>query len=290
LEGIILKGVAYPRLLQNIITNGQNIDERWADALVRANVHIKISIDGATAEVYERIRVGAKFANILKSVENLHSAMERQNRRIRLWIHMVVQKFNYHEIEAMVEFAREHGFDGVAFSPMEEGTDQRRVFDIFNYGDDRRVWAEVEAQRVRAREKSLRYGLYLEDNLPSPHTLEESPHALAEPEDQKRFSLLPVPKDDGSRYAEPQYSYFCLSPWKNLILRNGGDVFPNWHCGERSLGNMHQHSIMDIWNGPVMRNVRQAIRDQRFGGLCRKFCLSGALMEPWKHQMEWYWS
>jgi MoaA/NifB/PqqE/SkfB family radical SAM enzyme len=287
LEGILLRGRDYPRMLQNFITNGQHIDKRWAEILVSLNVHMKISIDGATPEVFEKIRVLASFEKILKSIDNLNNEMARRSRRIGFWIHMVVQRLNYHQIVDMIEFARAHGFDGVALSPMEG--DLYRKIDIFNYSQEK-IARDVEAQRAEARQRCLDYGIYLEDNLPPPPGPEDQNHSLDEAEHEKRFSLMPMSVEDGARFTGPEYSSFCLSPWKNLILRNGGGVLPNWHCGERYIGNVDENSIMEIWNGLPMQRVRLGIAERRFGGICRKFCLSGALMETWKHHMEWYWS
>ncbi|HVA65863.1 MAG TPA: radical SAM protein [Elusimicrobiota bacterium] len=287
LERILLRGRDYPRMLQNFITNGQHIDERWAKILVSMNVHMKISIDGTTAEVYEKIRVKSSFEKILTSIQNLNGEMTRQNRRIGFWIHMVVQRLNYHQITDMIEFAHQYGFDGVALSPMEG--DLYRKIDVFNYGDPE-IWRSIEEQRARARQMCLDYGIYLEDNMPPPPSLEDKPHPISEEESEKRFSLYPMPFEDGARYVSKEYSYFCLSPWKNMILRNGGGVLPNWHCGERYIGSIHESSLLEIWNGEPMQNVRRGIVERRFGGVCRHFCLSGALMETWKHHMEWYWS
>jgi MoaA/NifB/PqqE/SkfB family radical SAM enzyme len=272
--------------LQNIITNALHIDERWAEVLVRCNVHIKCSIDGATKEVYEKIRVLAKFDDVLRSVANLNSEMDRQGKRRWLSLHFVVQKYNYHEIEAIVEFAKKHRFDAVALSPM-EGHPYRR-FDVFNYGE-RRIWDEIESQRKRVKRKCLEYGIYLEDNLPSPPADDAASHSPDEKEQEKRFSVYPMPAEEGARFTSERYAAFCASPWKNMILRNGGGVLPNWHCGERFVGNIHMNTLMEIWNGEAMRKVRRGIIERRFGGVCRSFCLSGALIEPWKHHMEWYW-
>ncbi len=291
-ENLILRGIDYPRMLQNIITNALLIDEKWADILVRANVHMKCSIDGATKEVYERIRVLAKFDDILRSVNNLNNAMERLNKHCWLSLHFVVQRYNYHQIEQIVEFAREYRFNAVALSPMEG--DSYRHIDIFNYGN-KGIWDEIQAQRARAAQKALEYGIYLEDNLPAPPSpaqepLPKAPEPKPDGEQEKRFSLYPMPVEEGARYTSPSYGYFCASPWKNLILRNRGGILPNWHCGERYIGNIHENSILEIWNGEPMQRVRKAIIERRFGGVCRSYCLSGALTEPWKHHMEWYWS
>ena len=286
-ERMLLRGCDYPRMLQNIITNALHVDERWAEVLVRANVHMKCSIDGATAEIYEKIRVLASFDDILRSVYNLNNEMDKQGRRIWLSLHFVAQRHNYHQIEEIVEFARRHRFNAIALSPMEG--DLYRKIDIFNYGEPA-IWESVQRQRKTAKEKCLEYGIYLEDNLPQPPSAEEQPHRLDEAENEKRFSLFPMPEADGERFTSPEYSFFCASPWKNMILRNGGGVLPNWHCGERFIGNIHDNSVLEIWNGEPMQRVRKAVRDRRFGGVCRNFCLSGALSEPWKHHMEWYWS
>ena len=284
---ILLRGIDYPHLLQNIITNGLAIDKEWAENLVRTNIHIKFSIDGTTPEVYERIRVRAKFADLLRSVDNLNDAMAKHGKRIGFSLHMVVQRHNYLQIEQMQEFAKEHRFDAVALSPVEG--DLYRAIDIFNHGD-RQIWDAIERQRAAVRKKALAYGIYLEDNLPFPPAAEEPapPRDPAQPE--KRYPLSPMTMAESAEYASSRFSSFCLSPWKNMILRNGGGVLPNWHCGETYVGNVEERPLLEIWNGEPMRNFRRAIRDRKFGGVCRAYCLSGALMESWKHHMEWYWS
>jgi MoaA/NifB/PqqE/SkfB family radical SAM enzyme len=287
-ERMLLRGIDSPRMLQNIITNALLIDERWAEVLVRANVHMRCSIDGATAPVYEKIRVLGKFDNILRSVNNLNNEMEKQRKHCWLSLHFVVQRHNYHQIVDIVEFAKKYKFDAVALSPMEG--DSYRSIDVFNYGTPEIV-ADIERQRALAKAKCLEYGIYMEDNLPPPPRPDEKPHARDEKEEEKRFSLYPMPFDDGAKYTDPErFTAFCASPWKNMILRNRGGVLPNWHCGERYIGNVHDNTVLEIWNGEPMQKVRKAVATRQFGGTCRNYCLSGALSDPWKHHMEWYWS
>jgi hypothetical protein len=62
-------------------TNATRIDEAMADRLARAGAdRITVSIDGATAPTYEKIRRGAKFADVVRGIRALVAAKQRYGR------------------------------------------------------------------------------------------------------------------------------------------------------------------------------------------------------------------
>jgi MoaA/NifB/PqqE/SkfB family radical SAM enzyme len=69
---------------------------------------IGISIDGATKQTYESLRVGGIFEKI---IENLKFIKEIKNFDVHL--HFVVQQKNYHEIEEIVELGLKYNVDKI---------------------------------------------------------------------------------------------------------------------------------------------------------------------------------
>ena len=67
---------------------------------------IQISLDGATKETYEKIRVRANFEKVSKGVKELNSACESANRSLtRMWV--VLQQNNIQELSKFVDLANE---------------------------------------------------------------------------------------------------------------------------------------------------------------------------------------
>ena len=87
-----------------------------ASKLIDSGVNeVQISIDGATKEVYESIRVGSVFERVMDNCKRINTyCRDRGIARTKMWT--VVQKANIDELEALVERAAELGFPCQAFS------------------------------------------------------------------------------------------------------------------------------------------------------------------------------
>ncbi|MCX5796124.1 MAG: radical SAM protein [Elusimicrobia bacterium] len=278
LPELIESGGRNPHLSQNIITNGLLIDRKWAELLVRNRVHVRISIDGADKEMFEKIRCGGSWEKLLQGISCFNEERVRQNQPyVRLELHMLVMRSNYRQVAAMVDFAHEHRFDILDLSHIVIGANPVEE-DIFERGTPE-TWAELQRQRALAAEKAARYKLRFGDNLPFP----------------------PAGMLDGSR-AEPQPAtapkaeapippFHCLSPWKLLIIREGGGLVPNWHCirdgRHMDIGHCEKQSLMEGWNSPAMQEFRKRILARTQRGKCTDFCLSGALVDHWRDHIEW---
>lgn len=81
------------------------IDERLARELVEIGVDkICLSLDAATKETYESMRVGAKFEKVLANVTTLLRVKKEMKTRIpELWFHYIVTKGNVQEMPQFVE-------------------------------------------------------------------------------------------------------------------------------------------------------------------------------------------
>ena len=281
LGGLIERGAQNPHLSQNIITNGLLLDRAWAELLVRCRVHTRISIDGADQEVFEKIRCGGRWENLLAGISFFNEERVRQNQPyVRLELHMLVMRSNCHQVAKMVDFAHEHHFDILDLSHIVIGANPVSE-DIFERGT-RETWTELQRQRALAAEKAARYGLRFGDNLPFP-----PPDMVAASQSEPRPApaAAPAPADG------PLPPFHCLSPWKLLIIREGGGLVPNWHCimdgRHMDVGHCERQSLLAGWNSPAMQNFRKRILARSQRGLCTPFCLSGALVDHWRDHIEW---
>lgn len=97
-------------LKYSIQTNGLLIKKnfhKFQHVLKNLN-KIGISIDGATKQTYESLRVGGSYEKI---IENLEFLKEIKNFDVHL--HFVVQQKNYHEIEEIIELGLKYNVDKI---------------------------------------------------------------------------------------------------------------------------------------------------------------------------------
>jgi MoaA/NifB/PqqE/SkfB family radical SAM enzyme len=90
---------------------------------------LKISIDGATKETYNKIRKGAQYETILDNIVTLVQTKRKlHSDRPHIRFNFVIQHDNYSEIDQIVELAHDLGVPNVVF--MMVRTSSKRLLDI----------------------------------------------------------------------------------------------------------------------------------------------------------------
>jgi len=77
---------------------------------------LNLSIDGASAATYEKLRLGGKFENI---IDNLEFIKKISKRKFLLILHVVLQKKNFKEIFSFIDLAKRYNFDRIYFNKIE---------------------------------------------------------------------------------------------------------------------------------------------------------------------------
>jgi MoaA/NifB/PqqE/SkfB family radical SAM enzyme len=112
----------YPNLKIGIQTNGIALSERTWHGLppaVKSKIsYIGISIDGASAAIYEKLRLGGNFDKLIRNIEYLAKMPDRKTYHISLNLNMIVQAENYKEMIPLIELGRRIGVDKVGFTYM----------------------------------------------------------------------------------------------------------------------------------------------------------------------------
>ncbi len=77
---------------------------------------LNLSIDGASEETYEKLRLGGKFENILDNLEFI----KKIKKNFSLILHVVVQRKNFREMFSFIELAEKYNFDRIYFNRIED--------------------------------------------------------------------------------------------------------------------------------------------------------------------------
>jgi MoaA/NifB/PqqE/SkfB family radical SAM enzyme len=97
-----------------ILTNALLLDEVRADALIEAGIDwICVSMDGATAEIYDKIRRGSDFKRVCRNVAALDRL--RRGKHPKLMVNFVLMTINIDQVEEIVSLAARLGVDQINF-------------------------------------------------------------------------------------------------------------------------------------------------------------------------------
>lgn len=239
-----------------INTNGLLLNKNRIDAVLRsALTHISISIDGATAPTYERIRVGSSFEKVIGNIKALQTAKKLHGTNIpHLSFNFVLMRSNIRELPAMVQLAHELGIEGISATHVVryENTDTL----------DETLEGEKElCNRMMDEARVLASRLGISVNFPPNFKIEGE------------VSLIHL----GRSYFDLQITEqttrnCCPFPWHFIGIDCYGNVVPCgwWYYPEESMGNLKTDSFEKIWN-----NSRyQALRFEHQSSRQRTTCLS----------------
>ena len=235
-------------------TNGLLMGPKIIDAILASSVtHITISVDGASRETYEGIRVGADFATLITNVRALVAARTAAGRAhpvLRFGI--VMMRANAHEWADIVSFAAACGVEEVSLFHMVayEGLGMEAESLVH---DRPRSNAALQAALERAEATGVRVvshpGFFGDAQDPP-----EVPGAASEIPPP----FLPTP--------------YCHYPFFHVSMNSGGHVLPcPFSHGEGPYGTVSEtESLTDIWLGPKFEALRRRILDHDPPPMCRR--------------------
>ncbi|MEW6745245.1 MAG: radical SAM protein [Planctomycetota bacterium] len=234
-------GVKMELVTNATLMKGQKLLARMARVLGL----LTVSIDGATRETYESLRIGARFDEVIQNVRNFNEERGKlpENGRPPLHFNYIIMKKTIAELPLFLELAKELEGQHVTVMHMVVFEDALRDQSL----DDSRALANhylLEAGRTARR-------LDLSVNLPPLYPL------AAEGE---RGTPRVV------RDTRPDSCYFL---WKRVYIGPTGDVIPCCLSGIHRNGNMVGSSIASVWNNDLYREMRRRVHSDDPYGLCK---------------------
>jgi MoaA/NifB/PqqE/SkfB family radical SAM enzyme len=201
---------------------------------------LAVSVDGATRETYESIRVGASFDKLLANLATLAEAKrEARSETPAIQFNWVLMERNLDEVVPFIRLAGE-------FAP------RKFVFVHLDYApppESRR--AKVAGVLRAALEACVRGGVLFEE-LPN--------HCL---------SLAEIGRAYGCAVREiPPVTPRCLDPWHMMRLLPNGDVLRCAVMNEPA-GNIHCTDPARIWRGEAYTTLRKRWEQGDLPAVCR---------------------
>jgi radical SAM protein with 4Fe4S-binding SPASM domain len=211
-----------------------------------------VSIDGATPEVYERIRIRGRLARVLANIELVATARQRLESQLpRFRMVTVLMKQNLHELPNLVRLARRSSIESLFvqhlchdfgesslpafYRPMRDFVRQQTLLDE----DPARVERYFEEARTLARK--------LEVDLRLPRT------------SQRLYSPGTPGRDR------------CQWPWTGAYISYDGQAMPCCMIAtpdRLTLGNVRRSRLEDIWNGPAYESFRRQLASNEPPEIC----------------------
>ena len=240
-----------PNLRQIINTNGLLISKEWARVIANAQADITFSIDGVTKGVYEAIRKGAGFEDLLQCIRRINE-VKRNDSKIKTSMNVVVMNSNYKQLGQFVDFAHEHQFDSLTLFRIDDNFDGEQ--NIFHH-DNKFAESYIKAVLPEMWKKAHGYGIRLTSYL--------------YPDNNSNMQQDPV--------RDTNRGMLCYLPWREFTVDVMG-TRPDCRC-PISAGNIFESSLPDIWNGSVMQEYRKRILRNECVGFCRSECIQGVIPE-----------
>ncbi|HWE39409.1 MAG TPA: SPASM domain-containing protein [Isosphaeraceae bacterium] len=235
-------------------TNLTYLSDRRAERCVTSGLaELHASVDGASAEVYEGIRVRAHFEQVVANLEGIVAARRRlasETPRVRMVV--VAMRRNLHELPGLVRLAHRLGIDAVFvqhlchdfgesslpahYAPMRAFVDRETLL-----GEDAdridRFFAES-----RSEARALGVDLRLPRTRPRAHP----------------------PGTPGPAR--------CDWPWRRAYVSYQGIAMPCCMVAtpdRAHLGDMARDGAEAVWNGPEYRAFRDALSSDEPPEICR---------------------
>lgn len=232
-------------------SNGMALTEELSQKLVEAGLsRFVFSISAGNKQSYEHYHRGAAWERVWKNMESLNAArLSKGERWPQIFTNFVVMDENIKELPVFMAQTLPFDLAGVSVKPivnmhgiLEKRENAPRVR---HYGNGDREFL------LEAKEFTRVLGCEFED------------HAYKE------------------NYRNDKARGICLHPFSTLMVNSKGDVYP---CGqgesvggpELLLGNIRKQSLLKIWNGDVLRELRKNIISGTYGDGCKE-CIAKQL-------------
>lgn len=217
-------------------TNGSLLDENLIKQLLKRNISkITISIDGATKETFEKIRVKSDFNKVIENVKLLVKLSKKYYLKPEICAWTVVQKDNYNEFEKIFYLCNEIGFDNLSYQ-----------FHISDWG--KQEWNIINKDKLVDFNSKINF---INDKN----------------KDGFYKTKVFIFKENLLSFKKK-----CTWPIKSSYIDNHGYVSPCCIIGDSKVinfGNINQTDFKSIWNSEKYIQFRNSINKNEIPSFCK---------------------
>ena len=222
-----------------IISNGSMLDQNKIDLLLKYNhAKLTISIDGATDQTFEKIRVNSKFSKVLDNAKIFRNSIKRKLIRPEFSAWCTVQKSNLDEIEKIAGLCHNIGFDNLTYQ-------------IYLTGWGKEEW------NLKNKEQTINY---------KNQSIVDRFESIKKKYKKTNFKV--------SVFEENLLSFEkkCSWPINSSYISSTGDVVPCCIIADPkvvSLGNIKENNFGKIWSSEKYNQFRKKIDNNNLEDYCK---------------------
>lgn len=215
------------------------------------------SIDGATAETYERIRKRAHFERVTANLQGMLEARRRlASATPRLQIVMVIMRQNLHELPDIVRMAHGWSADGVFVQHLSHDFGEPTL------PEEYRPMRDYIAAQSLAHEDPGRIEKYFGEARQVAESL---------------GITLRLPRTTPKRYPDGTTGRDrCDWPWTGAYISYEGYMMPCCMVAtpdRMNFGKVTEHTLLSVWNGPEYNAFRDRLDSDTPPDICRSCSL-----------------
>jgi len=263
-KDLFLKAKKNKYLKQIIITNGLLINEQWADLITQANrLDLTISIDSIEKDIYEKLRFGANFEQLLQNLECIKQCRIKNNSNITVTMRTTISDENIYTLDKIVNFAINYNINVLIWSPLiMEGNQQ---YSLKSKSDDDLVVikANIDNALNKAQKNKIKV-IYLLEKVED--ILNERNKKIEEENSKQEISLKQECKAEYkcsnteeknvNLFVPSEKSSLCFRPWKQIATTVEGKLRPECLCLQ-DIGDIHNcENFEELWNNDFMQEYR----------------------------------
>jgi radical SAM protein with 4Fe4S-binding SPASM domain len=226
-------------------TNATLIDDAKAREIADAGTkRVTVSIDGAQAETYEAIRVGATFEKVMRGIRALIAA------GLEVDFSMVAMKSNLDDVPRLVDLCADVGGKGVHVEPLYSQVGSPELDEHYareNLGGVPGAVDRFEDAARRASQHGIRFGSRFRG--------------------VETFDYVDVAR-------EQRATWTCSEPWASIWVTSAGDV-RTCCLNDKSFGNLNEETFEEIWNGDAYQRFREQHARREHPEGCANCILNG---------------
>tara|TARA_Y100000590_G_C15600658_1_gene969898 strand:- start:17 stop:1069 length:1053 start_codon:yes stop_codon:yes gene_type:complete len=226
-------------ICSEITTNGSLLNEKNINDLYNSKLsRITISIDGATKETFEGIRIKSNFDEVKRNCIELVKKFKSKIIRPEISAWCTLQKKNFNEIEKIFKLCKEIGFDKLTYQLYltDWGKEEWKVKNNLSQIDNENKEVHNILEKVYNDSKNCATKVEIfQENLLS-------------------------------------YQKQCSWPWSSTYLSKTGDIVPCCIIGDEkveSFGNINYQSFNEIWNSEKYLKFRDNIKKNEIPEYCK---------------------
>jgi radical SAM protein with 4Fe4S-binding SPASM domain len=258
-------------------TNALLLREPVIESMIQHGFNsLLVSVDAASKDTYERIRVGGSFDKLVANLLLLQRMKERAGvTHPKVALGFVLMRQNLHELASAIDFAAEIGAHAVnAMHMIAWGKLGNEPMGAVH--EKRRCNEALEAARDRAHQRGVTLV------APDPFTLSDAVVA----EDHAARDRVVLVKDIEKRSTAFGLSLVgaerdvCPFPWNFVAIDMNGNVVPcGWWWEAGAMGNIHEQDFGSIWRGERYQALRERHRKRSLEGPCAR-CPAAGMGNP----------